>query len=103
MSFPAGLLGLEMASGLIYLFTAWRLARNSRGSFAPFVAALLLEFTAATATQLIRGLSEAPDRTDKSKPLVIWSRTLELLDRGGRGAAPEQHAECTPQMPVHYH
>jgi 2-polyprenyl-6-methoxyphenol hydroxylase-like FAD-dependent oxidoreductase len=26
-------------------------------------------------------------RTDKSKALVIWSRTLELLDRGG-GAAP---------------
>ncbi len=35
----------------------------------------------------IRIIDKAAARTDKSKALVIWSRTLELLDRGG-GAAP---------------
>jgi 2-polyprenyl-6-methoxyphenol hydroxylase-like FAD-dependent oxidoreductase len=35
----------------------------------------------------IRIVDKAAQRTDKSKALVIWSRTLELLDRGG-GAAP---------------
>src|ERR1700722_14924945 len=35
----------------------------------------------------VRIIDKAPARTDKSKALVIWSRTLELLDRGG-GAAP---------------
>ena len=32
-------------------------------------------------------VDKAAERTDKSKALVIWSRTLELLDRGG-GSAP---------------
>src|ERR1700742_3325556 len=32
-------------------------------------------------------IDRAAQRTDKSKALVIWSRTLELLDRGG-GSAP---------------
>ena len=36
----------------------------------------------------IRILDKAPRRTDKSKALVLWSRTLELLDRGPDGAAP---------------
>ncbi len=37
----------------------------------------------------VRVLDKAPARTDKSKALVLWSRTLELLDRGGKdGAAP---------------
>src|SRR5471032_961501 len=31
----------------------------------------------------IRIVDKAPQRTDKSKALVLWSRTLELLDRGG--------------------
>lgn len=31
----------------------------------------------------IRIVDKSPQRTDKSKALVIWSRTLELLDRGG--------------------
>jgi len=34
-----------------------------------------------------RIVDKAAQRTDKSKALVIWSRTLELLDRGG-GSAP---------------
>jgi 2-polyprenyl-6-methoxyphenol hydroxylase-like FAD-dependent oxidoreductase len=35
----------------------------------------------------IRIIDKAAHRTDRSKALVIWSRTLELLDRGG-GSAP---------------
>ena len=35
----------------------------------------------------VRIIDKAAHRTDKSKALVIWSRTLELLDRGG-GSAP---------------
>ena len=35
----------------------------------------------------VRIVDKAVHRTDKSKALVIWSRTLELLDRGG-GSAP---------------
>jgi 2-polyprenyl-6-methoxyphenol hydroxylase-like FAD-dependent oxidoreductase len=35
----------------------------------------------------VRIVDKAAHRTDKSKALVIWSRTLEMLDRGG-GAAP---------------
>ena len=34
-----------------------------------------------------RIIDKAPQRTDKSKALVIWSRTLELMDRSGCGAA----------------
>ena len=34
----------------------------------------------------VRVVDKAPHRTDKSKALVLWSRTLELLDRG-MGAA----------------
>ena len=36
----------------------------------------------------VRIVDKAPQRTDKSKALVLWSRTLELLDRGERGSAP---------------
>ena len=36
----------------------------------------------------MRVVDKASARTDKSKALVIWSRTLELLDGGGGGAAP---------------
>lgn len=35
----------------------------------------------------VRIIDQAAHRTDKSKALVLWSRTLELLDRGG-GSAP---------------
>src|SRR5271169_4041451 len=35
----------------------------------------------------IRIIDKAAQRTDKSKALVMWSRSLELLDRGG-GSAP---------------
>ena len=35
----------------------------------------------------VRIVDKAAGRTDKSKALVLWSRTLELLDRGG-GSAP---------------
>jgi 2-polyprenyl-6-methoxyphenol hydroxylase-like FAD-dependent oxidoreductase len=35
----------------------------------------------------VRIVDQAAQRTDKSKALVVWSRTLELLDRGG-GSAP---------------
>ncbi len=31
----------------------------------------------------VRIVDKAAQRTDKSKALVLWSRTLELLDRGG--------------------
>lgn len=31
----------------------------------------------------VRIVDKAPQRTDKSKALVLWSRTLELMDRGG--------------------
>ncbi len=33
----------------------------------------------------VRIIDKAAQRTDKSKALVVWSRTLELLNRGGRG------------------
>jgi 2-polyprenyl-6-methoxyphenol hydroxylase-like FAD-dependent oxidoreductase len=36
----------------------------------------------------VRIVDKAAQRTDKSKAIVIWSRTLELLDRGDRGSAP---------------
>jgi 2-polyprenyl-6-methoxyphenol hydroxylase-like FAD-dependent oxidoreductase len=35
----------------------------------------------------VRIVDKAAHRTDKSKALVVWSRTLELLDRGG-GSGP---------------
>jgi 2-polyprenyl-6-methoxyphenol hydroxylase-like FAD-dependent oxidoreductase len=35
-----------------------------------------------------RIVDKAAQRTDKSKALVLWSRTLELLDRGPKGSAP---------------
>jgi 2-polyprenyl-6-methoxyphenol hydroxylase-like FAD-dependent oxidoreductase len=35
----------------------------------------------------LRILDKAAQRTDKSKALVVWSRTLELLNRGPGGAA----------------
>ena len=35
----------------------------------------------------VRIVDKAAQRTDKSKALVLWSRTLEMLDRGG-GSAP---------------
>jgi 2-polyprenyl-6-methoxyphenol hydroxylase-like FAD-dependent oxidoreductase len=35
----------------------------------------------------VRIVDKAAQRTDKSKALVLWSRTLELLDRGDTGAA----------------
>jgi len=35
----------------------------------------------------VRIVDKAARRTDKSKALVLWSRTLELLDRGG-GSVP---------------
>ncbi|HSY42522.1 MAG TPA: FAD-dependent monooxygenase [Candidatus Acidoferrum sp.] len=35
----------------------------------------------------VRIIDKAPARTDKSKALVLWSRTVELLNRSG-GAAP---------------
>jgi 2-polyprenyl-6-methoxyphenol hydroxylase-like FAD-dependent oxidoreductase len=36
----------------------------------------------------VRVVDKASQRTDKSKALVLWSRTLELLDDGDTGAAP---------------
>jgi 2-polyprenyl-6-methoxyphenol hydroxylase-like FAD-dependent oxidoreductase len=36
----------------------------------------------------LRIVDKSAQRTDKSKALVLWSRTLELLDRGPGGAAP---------------
>ena len=35
----------------------------------------------------VRIVDKTAARTDKSKALVVWSRTLELLDRSGAGAA----------------
>lgn len=35
----------------------------------------------------VRIIDKAPQRTDKSKALVIWSRSLELLERPGCSAA----------------
>jgi 2-polyprenyl-6-methoxyphenol hydroxylase-like FAD-dependent oxidoreductase len=35
----------------------------------------------------VRILDKAPQRTDKSKAIVLWSRTLELLDRGDQGSS----------------
>ena len=34
----------------------------------------------------VRVVDKAPQRSDKSRAIVVWSRTLELLDRGGYGA-----------------
>lgn len=31
----------------------------------------------------VRIIDKAPTRTDKSKALAVWARTLELLDRSG--------------------
>ena len=39
----------------------------------------------------VRIVDKMAQRTDKSKALVLWTRTLELLDRGG-GSAPFVHA-----------
>jgi 2-polyprenyl-6-methoxyphenol hydroxylase-like FAD-dependent oxidoreductase len=36
----------------------------------------------------LRIVDKASQRTDKSKALVLWSRTLELLDRGPKKSAP---------------
>ena len=36
----------------------------------------------------VRIFDKAAHRTDKSKALVLWSRTLELLDRGPNGSSP---------------
>jgi 2-polyprenyl-6-methoxyphenol hydroxylase-like FAD-dependent oxidoreductase len=36
----------------------------------------------------VRIVDKAPQRTDKSKALVVWSRTLELLDRGPGKSEP---------------
>jgi 2-polyprenyl-6-methoxyphenol hydroxylase-like FAD-dependent oxidoreductase len=36
----------------------------------------------------VRIVDKTAQRTDKSKALVLWARTVELLDRGERGAAP---------------
>ena len=35
----------------------------------------------------VRIVDKAAERTDKSKALVLWSRTLELIDRMGCGAS----------------
>jgi 2-polyprenyl-6-methoxyphenol hydroxylase-like FAD-dependent oxidoreductase len=35
----------------------------------------------------VRIIDKSPERTDKSKALVMWSRTLELIDRMGCGAS----------------
>lgn len=35
----------------------------------------------------VRIIDKAPQRTDKSKALVIWSRSLELLARAGCSAS----------------
>ncbi len=35
----------------------------------------------------VRIIDKSPQRTDKSKALVMWSRTLELIDRMGCGAS----------------
>ncbi len=39
----------------------------------------------------VRIVDKSAQRTDKSKAVVLWSRTLELLDRGG-GSAPFREA-----------
>jgi 2-polyprenyl-6-methoxyphenol hydroxylase-like FAD-dependent oxidoreductase len=36
----------------------------------------------------VRIVDKTSQRTDKSKAIVLWSRTLELLDRGDRGSSP---------------
>lgn len=36
----------------------------------------------------VRIVDKNAQRTDKSKALVLWSRSLELLDRGPKGSAP---------------
>jgi hypothetical protein len=36
----------------------------------------------------IRIVDKAPHRTNKSKAIALWSRTLELLDRDATGSAP---------------
>jgi 2-polyprenyl-6-methoxyphenol hydroxylase-like FAD-dependent oxidoreductase len=36
----------------------------------------------------LRIVDKAAQRADKSKALVLWSRTLELFDRGDQGGRP---------------
>jgi hypothetical protein len=55
---PNWLLGLEIASGLFYLLTAWGSLRKGRSVFVLFAAALLLEIAAASAVQFVPGLTE---------------------------------------------
>ena len=47
----------------------------------------------------LRIIDKAPGRTDKSKALVLWSRTLELLDRGG-GSTPFVDAGSRPRRSI---
>ena len=42
----------------------------------------------------VRIVEKMAKRTDKSKALVLWSRTLELLDRQPGGSAPFIEAGC---------
>ena len=42
----------------------------------------------------VRIAEKLAQRTDKSKALVLWSRTLELLDRQPGGSAPFIEAGC---------
>jgi 2-polyprenyl-6-methoxyphenol hydroxylase-like FAD-dependent oxidoreductase len=45
----------------------------------------------------VRIIDKAPQRTDKSKAPVIWSRSLELLARAGCSNAPS----CARVAPGH--
>jgi 2-polyprenyl-6-methoxyphenol hydroxylase-like FAD-dependent oxidoreductase len=49
---------------------------------------LTLAIELARYTVPVRIVEKAAHRTDKSKALVVWSRTLELLDRQPGGSAP---------------
>jgi hypothetical protein len=47
---------------------------------------------------LVRLIGKNTGRTDKSKALVLWARTLELIDRNGHGLHPALH-RSRPQSP----
>jgi 2-polyprenyl-6-methoxyphenol hydroxylase-like FAD-dependent oxidoreductase len=45
----------------------------------------------------VRIVDKAAQRTDKSKALVLWCRTLELLDRGDQGPRPSLRPGSRPE------
>lgn len=46
----------------------------------------------------VRIVEKAAERTNKTKALNVWSRTLELIDRMGCGASSRRLSRSTPSI-----